>query len=99
LILIIDNCFNPLFAATYEMGCALGSTLYKVNGRTRRVLGGITVGDPELIQKSICFLDLRGSLSRLMLGVIKSLETLAIRLDRHCENALKVAEFWNSIQM
>jgi O-succinylhomoserine sulfhydrylase len=23
----------------------------------------------------------------------KSLETLAIRLDRHCENALKVAEF------
>jgi O-succinylhomoserine sulfhydrylase len=28
-----------------------------------------------------------------MLGVIKSLETLAIRLDRHCENALKVAEF------
>jgi O-acetylhomoserine/O-acetylserine sulfhydrylase-like pyridoxal-dependent enzyme len=28
-----------------------------------------------------------------MLGFIKSLETLAIRLDRHCENALKVAEF------
>jgi O-acetylhomoserine/O-acetylserine sulfhydrylase-like pyridoxal-dependent enzyme len=29
-----------------------------------------------------------------MLGLfIKSLETLAIRLDRHCENALKVAEF------
>jgi O-succinylhomoserine sulfhydrylase len=27
------------------------------------------------------------------LGFIKSLETLAIRLDRHCENALKVAEF------
>jgi O-succinylhomoserine sulfhydrylase len=25
-----------------------------------RVLGGITVGDPELIQKSICFLDLQG---------------------------------------
>jgi O-succinylhomoserine sulfhydrylase len=28
-----------------------------------------------------------------MLCFIKSLETLAIRLDRHCENALKVAEF------
>jgi O-succinylhomoserine sulfhydrylase len=25
-----------------------------------RVLGSITVGDPELIQKSICFLDLQG---------------------------------------
>jgi O-succinylhomoserine sulfhydrylase len=28
-----------------------------------------------------------------MLGFIKSLETLAIRLDRHCENALKVLSF------
>jgi O-succinylhomoserine sulfhydrylase len=27
------------------------------------------------------------------LGIVKSLETLAIRLDRRCENALKVAEF------
>jgi len=26
----------------------------------------------------------------------KSLETLAVRVDKHCENALKVAEFLES---
>jgi O-succinylhomoserine sulfhydrylase len=56
-----------------------------------RVLGGVTVGEPELIKKIYLFSDLP-SLSPLMLGFYQK-ETLAIRLDRHCENALKVAEF------
>ena len=60
-----------------------------------RVLGGITVGDAELIQKIYLFSRLTGqALSPFNAWVLsKSLETLAIRLDRHCENALKVAEF------
>jgi O-succinylhomoserine sulfhydrylase len=60
-----------------------------------RVLGGITVGDAELIQKIYLFSRLTGpSLSPFNAWVLsKSLETLAIRLDRHCENAMKVAEF------
>jgi O-succinylhomoserine sulfhydrylase len=56
------------------------------------VLGGITVGDAQLIQKIYLFSDLGTSLSPFNAWVLsKSLETLAIRLDRHCENALKVA--------
>jgi O-succinylhomoserine sulfhydrylase len=55
-----------------------------------RVLGGVTVGEPELIKKYIYFPTYRTFLSPLM-GFIKFRE--AIRLDRHCENALKVAEF------
>jgi O-succinylhomoserine sulfhydrylase len=58
-----------------------------------RVLGGVTVGDPELIQKIYLFSRLTGASFTFNACVIKSLETLAIRLDRHCENALKVAEF------
>jgi O-succinylhomoserine sulfhydrylase len=58
--LIIDNCFNPLFAATYEMGCALGSHFTKLMDGQGRVLGGITVGDPELIQKIYLFSRLTG---------------------------------------
>jgi O-succinylhomoserine sulfhydrylase len=60
-----------------------------------RVLGGVTVGEPELIK-----IFHHGTFHLLMLGFYqKSLETLAIRLDRHCENALKVAEFLEQHQM
>jgi O-succinylhomoserine sulfhydrylase len=59
-----------------------------------RVLGGVTVGEPELIKKYIYFPDLRTFLITFNAWVLSKVrETLAIRLDRHCENALKVAEF------
>jgi O-succinylhomoserine sulfhydrylase len=76
------------------MGSAFsGAFGYEVNGRTRTSFRRNT-GDPELIQKIYLFSRLTGpSLSPFNAWVLsKSLETLAI-LDRHCENALKVAEF------
>jgi hypothetical protein len=40
--MIIDNCFNAIFAATYKMGSAFsGAFGYEINGH---VLGGI-IGD------------------------------------------------------
>jgi O-acetylhomoserine/O-acetylserine sulfhydrylase-like pyridoxal-dependent enzyme len=85
-----------LIATTNQMGSAFsGAFCYKVDGRPRTSFIGVTVGDPELIQKIYLFSRLTGpSLSPFNAWVLsKSLETLAIRLDRHCENALKVAEF------
>ncbi|MDI5948066.1 trans-sulfuration enzyme family protein [Flavobacterium yafengii] len=100
LILIIDNCFaTPYLQQPIKWGAHLvvHSATKLIDGQGR-VLGGITVGNAELIQKIYLFSRLTGpSLSPFNAWVLsKSLETLAIRLDRHCENALKVAEFLES---
>ena len=100
LILIIDNCFaTPYIQQPIKWGAHLVvHSATKLMDGQGRVLGGITVGDAELIQKIYLFSRLTGpSLSPFNAWVLsKSLETLAIRLDRHCENALKVAEFLES---
>lgn len=97
LILIIDNCFaTPYLQQPIKWGAHLVvHSATKLMDGQGRVLGGITVGDADLIQKIYLFSRLTGpSLSPFNAWVLsKSLETLAIRLDRHCENALKVAEF------
>ncbi|WP_310379723.1 aminotransferase class I/II-fold pyridoxal phosphate-dependent enzyme [Flavobacterium sp.] len=97
LILIIDNCFaTPYLQQPIKWGAHLvvHSATKLIDGQGR-VLGGITVGDIELIQKIYLFSRLTGpSLSPFNAWVLsKSLETLAVRLDRHCENAMKVAKF------
>ena len=97
LILIIDNCFaTPYIQQPIKWGAHLVvHSATKLMDGQGRVLGGITVGDADLIQKIYLFSRLTGpSLSPFNAWVLsKSLETLAIRLDRHCENAMKVAEF------
>ena len=97
LILIIDNCFaTPYLQQPIKWGTHLvvHSATKLIDGQGR-VLGGITVGNVDLIKKIYLFSRLTGpALSPFNAWVLsKSLETLAIRLDRHCENALKVAEF------
>ena len=97
LILIIDNCFaTPYLQQPIKWGAHLVvHSATKLMDGQGRVLGGVTVGSAELIQKIYLFSRLTGpSLSPFNAWVLsKSLETLSIRLDRHCENALKVAEF------
>ena len=60
-----------------------------------RVLGGVTVGKKELIREIYLFARNTGpSMSPFNAWVLsKSLETLSIRVEKHCENALKIAEF------
>lgn len=97
LILIIDNCFaSPYLQQPIKFGTDLvihsGTKLMDGQGR---VLAGITVGSASLIDKVYRFSRITGpALSPFNAWVLsKSLETLAIRVDRHCENALKLAEF------
>jgi O-succinylhomoserine sulfhydrylase len=97
LILIIDNCFaTPYLQQPIKWGAHLVvHSATKLMDGQGRVLGGVTVGNADLIKDIYLFSRLTGpSLSPFNAWVLsKSLETLAIRLDRHCENALKVAEF------
>lgn len=97
LILIIDNCFaSPYLQQPIKFGADLvihsGTKLMDGQGR---VLAGITVGSKELVDKIYRFSRITGpALSPFNAWVLsKSLETLAVRVDRHCENALKLAEF------
>ena len=97
LILIIDNCFaSPYLQQPIKFGADLvihsGTKLMDGQGRT---LAGITVGKTYLIDKIYRFSRISGpALSPFNAWVLsKSLETLAVRVDRHCENALKLAEF------
>ncbi len=97
LILVIDNCFaTPYLQQPIKFGADLvihsGTKLMDGQGR---VLAGITVGSAALMDKIYRFSRITGpALSPFNAWVIsKSLETLAVRVDRHCENALKLATF------
>jgi O-succinylhomoserine sulfhydrylase len=97
LILIIDNCFaTPYIQNPIKFGAHLviHSATKLIDGQGR-VLGGITVGKQDLIKEIYLFSRNTGpALSPFNAWVLsKSLETLAVRLEKHCENALKVAHF------
>ena len=97
LILIIDNCFaTPYLQQPIKFGADLviHSATKLIDGQGR-VLGGVTVGNKDLIRDIYLFSRNTGpALSPFNAWVLsKSLETLAVRVDRHCENAVRVAEF------
>ncbi|APS40672.1 MULTISPECIES: trans-sulfuration enzyme family protein [Salegentibacter] len=97
LILIIDNCFaTPWLQNPIKFGAHLviHSATKLIDGQGR-VLGGVTVGNADLIREIYLFSRNTGpALSPFNAWVLsKSLETLAVRLDKHCENAEKVALF------
>lgn len=97
LILIIDNCFaTPYLQQPIKFGAHLviHSATKLIDGQGR-VLGGVTVGNADLIREIYLFARNTGpALSPFNAWILsKSLETLAVRVDKHCENALKVAEF------
>ena len=100
LILIIDNCFaTPYLQQPIKFGADLviHSATKLIDGQGR-VLGGVTVGRSDLMQQIYLFSRITGpALSPFNAWILsKSLETLPVRVDKHCENALKVATFLES---
>jgi O-succinylhomoserine sulfhydrylase len=97
LILIIDNCFaTPYLQQPLKFGADLSiHSATKFMDGQGRVLGGVVVGRKDLIREIYLFSRNTGpALSPFNAWVLsKSLETLAVRMDRHCENALKLASF------
>ncbi|KQT21885.1 O-succinylhomoserine sulfhydrylase [Chryseobacterium sp. Leaf404] len=97
LIFIVDNCFaTPYLQQPIKYGADLvvHSATKLIDGQGR-VLGGVAVGREDMIREIYLFARNTGpAMSPFNAWVLsKSLETLAIRVERHCENALKVAEF------
>ncbi|MBL4668832.1 MAG: O-succinylhomoserine sulfhydrylase [Flavobacteriales bacterium] len=97
VLLVVDNCFaTPYIQQPIKYGADLvihSATKY-LDGQGR-VMGGIIVGKQELIDEVKLFARHSGpALSPFNAWIIsKSLETLAIRMDRHSESALKLAEW------
>ncbi|GGG95761.1 O-succinylhomoserine sulfhydrylase [Polaribacter pacificus] len=97
LLLVIDNCFaTPYLQNPIDFGADLviHSATKLIDGQGR-VLGGVVVGKKALVKEIYLFSRNTGpAMSPFNAWVLsKSLETLAIRVEKHCENALKVAEF------
>ncbi|MCB4798601.1 trans-sulfuration enzyme family protein [Neotamlana laminarinivorans] len=97
LLLVVDNCFaTPYLQNPIKHGADLViHSATKLMDGQGRVLGGVTVGKKELIREIYLFSRLTGpAMSAFNAWVLsKSLETLAVRVEKHCENALKIAEF------
>ncbi len=96
LIFNIDNCFaTPYLQRPMEYGADLvvHSATKWMDGQGR-VLAGLIVGKPEHIEPIRFFTRHTGpALSPFNAWVLsKSLETLAVRMDRHCQSALELAQ-------
>jgi O-succinylhomoserine sulfhydrylase len=96
LLFIVDNCFaTPYIQQPAKLGAHLviHSSTKLMDGQGR-VLGGITVGSHELIDRIYRFARITGTaLSPFNAWVLsKSLETLAVRVEAHSKNALTLAE-------
>lgn len=97
LILNVDNCFatpylqNP---AKYGAHLVTHSATKFIDGQGR-VIAGAILGTKELIKEVRFFARHTGpALSPFNAWVLsKSLETLAVRMDRHCQNALTLADY------
>lgn len=95
LILNVDNCFaTPYLQQPIKYGAHLvtHSATKFIDGQGRTIAGAI-VGSKELIKEIRFFSRHTGpSLSPFNAWVLsKSLETLAIRMDKHCDNAHRLA--------
>jgi O-succinylhomoserine sulfhydrylase len=96
LILNVDNCFaTPYLQNPAKWGAHLvtHSATKFIDGQGR-VIGGAILGKKDLIKEIRFFARHTGpSMSPFNAWVLsKSLETLAVRMDRHCENANSVAK-------
>ncbi|MDU1910565.1 methionine gamma-lyase [Fusobacterium sp.] len=99
---VVDNTFaSPYLQKPLQLGAdvVVHSATKYLNGHGD-VIAGFAVGNKELISEIKLFgiKDMTGS----VLGpteahlIIRGLKTFEIRMQRHCENAMKVAEYLNA---
>ncbi len=96
ILFVVDNCFaTPAVQQPLSFGAdlVLHSATKFMDGQGR-VLGGVVVGNNELVNQMYLFVRNTGpSLSPFNAWVLsKSLETLFVRMDKHAENALHIAK-------
>lgn len=97
--LAVDNCFTTPYLQqpiNYGADLVIHSATKYLDGQGR-TLGGVVVGPQALIAEIRFFARHTGpALSAFNAWVLsKSLETLAVRMDRHCSNALALAQHFD----
>jgi O-succinylhomoserine sulfhydrylase len=93
--LLVDNCFTTPYLQQpirYGADLVIHSATKYLDGQGRAI-GGIVAGSAKLIEEIRFFARHTGpAMSPFNAWLIsKSLETLAVRMDRHCANALALA--------
>lgn len=96
IIFVVDNCFaTPAVQQPIQFGAdlVLHSATKFMDGQGR-VLGGVVVGSKDLIKQLYLYIRNTGpSLSPFNAWVLsKSLETLFVRMEKHADNALYIAQ-------
>ena len=100
--IIVDNVFaTPILQRPLELGADIDmySATKHIDGQGRTLGGAILTNDTDFIENDLTpfFRHTGPSLSPFNAWVmLKGLETLDIRVQRHCENAHAVAGFFNN---
>lgn len=97
ILVNVDNCFaTPYLQNPIQFGADIvtHSATKFIDGQGR-TLGGAVLANRELIDEVMFLSRHTGPAMSPFNGWVlsKSLETLGVRMDRHCENAIKLAEY------
>lgn len=97
LYLIVDNCFaTPYLQNPIRMGAdiVIHSATKFIDGQGRTISGAV-LGSKDVIKEVRTLSKITGpTMSAFTAWLLsKSLETLSVRMERHCENALKLARY------
>ncbi len=99
IITVADNTFaTPCLQRPLELGCDLvmhSATKY-LNGHSDMVGGMVLVGDNAELAEKMAFLQnsigaIAGPFDSFL--ALRGLKTLPLRMERHCSNALQIAEW------
>ncbi|OHX67565.1 trans-sulfuration enzyme family protein [Flammeovirga pacifica] len=99
IITVCDNTFaTPYLQRPLELGFDLvthSATKY-INGHSDVVGGVVIVGENPALEEQLTFLQnavgaVQGPFDSFLVN--RGLKTLGVRMDRHCENAMKLAEW------
>jgi cystathionine beta-lyase/cystathionine gamma-synthase len=100
-IVVVDNTFaSPYLQRPLELGAdiVLHSTTKYLGGHSDLLGGFVATNDPTIAER-LYFLQkslggVPGPFDSWL--VLRGLKTLAVRMDRHCENARRIAEYLDS---
>lgn len=97
-LLVVDNTFaTPYLQRPLELGAdiVLHSTTKYLGGHSDVVGGALVTADPDLHERLRFLQNAAGPVPGPFDAwlVLRGLKTLAVRMERHCENAMAIARF------
>lgn len=103
-LLVVDNTFaSPYFQKPLDLGAdiVVHSVTKYISGHSDVVGGAVMVNDDKIYEKIKFHQNAIGAIMSPFDSwlVLRGVKTLAIRMERHQENALKIAEFLEAHEM